>query len=224
MIVISLGGSLISKEKIDMGYIKEIVEILREAACNFKLAVVVGGGRTAREYINAAKGFTDSYYMLDRIGIEATRLNALLLISALEDIAYPEVPRSVDEAVEYIRNSRIVVMGGTEPGHTTDAVAALLAERLRAQRLIIATNVDGVYDKDPRKYKDARKLKKLTFRELLDIVMSVPPEPGVNTVIDHLAALIINRSKIRTIVINGLNPKELKNAIYGLEVEGSVIE
>ena len=224
MIVISLGGSLVSREKIDTRYIKDIVEILREAACNFKLGVVVGGGRTAREYISAARNFSNNDYILDKIGIEATRLNALLLISALEDIAYPEVPRTVDEAVSYLRSSRIVIMGGTEPGHTTDAVAALLAERLNAKRLIIATNVDGVYDKDPKRHKDAQKLKRLSFKQLLDIIMSIPLEPGVSTVIDHLAALIINRSRIRTIVINGANTKDLRNAIYGEDVEGSVIE
>ena len=224
MIVISLGGSLISKEKINNTYIKEIVDILKKASRDFKLAIVVGGGRTAREYIKVAKDLSKNDYIMDRIGIEATRLNALLLISALDDLAYPEVPKTVDEAVEYLKVSRIVVMGGTEPGHTTDAVAALLAERLKAQRLIIATNVDGIYDKDPKKYKDAKKLKRISFKKLLEIVMSVPFEPGVNAVIDHLATLIIARSRIKTLVIDGSDLEELKNAIYGREIKGSVVE
>lgn len=224
MIVISIGGSIVSKEKINVEYIKKVSEIIRRASKNYKLGVVIGGGRLAREYIKGAKKLTQNTYILDKIGIAVTRLNAMLFLAELNDIAYPKVPETVDEAIEYLQSNNIVIMGGTEPGHTTDAVAALLAERTNADRLIIATNVDGIYDKDPREFPNAKKLKKLTFNELIKIVMNIEYSPGVNAVIDHLAAMIIARSKIKTYVIYGEDLEELERAIYGKDVRGSVVD
>jgi len=224
MIVISIGGSIVSKEKINVEYIKKVSEIIRKASHNYKLGLVVGGGRLAREYIKAAKELTQNAYILDQIGITSTRLNAMLFLANLSDIAYPKIADTIDEAIEYLESSNVVIMGGTEPGHTTDAVAALLAERANAERLIIATNVDGIYDKDPKKFPDAKKLEKLTFNELIKIVMSIEYTPGVNAVIDHLAAMIIARSKIKTYVIFGEDLEELEKAIYGKDVKGSVID
>ena len=92
---------------------------------DLKFFLVVGGGRTAREYIGYARklGADESY--LDEIGISCTRLNAMLLIAALGEKAAPVVANDFDHALQLAGNYDVVVMGGTHPGHTTDAVAAM---------------------------------------------------------------------------------------------------
>ncbi|MDI6917999.1 MAG: UMP kinase, partial [Thermoplasmatales archaeon] len=114
-------------------------------------------------------------------------------------------------------------MGGTHPGHTTDAVTAMLAERIKADRLIIATNVDYVYTADPKKNRDARALKKLTADELIKITSVTSSRAGSKSVIDPLGAKIIARSKIKTFVINGKNLTSLKNVMENKNFVGSVI-
>jgi len=126
MLVISYGGSILAPEEIDTGFISRVAELLKKAEGS--VYVVVGGGEIAREYIERGRELGANESLLDEIGILATRMNAYLLLSALGSEAYPRVAESIDEAIT--AKQRIVVMGGTVPGHTTDAVAALLAERL----------------------------------------------------------------------------------------------
>ncbi len=222
MIVLDLGGSLVSRDKIEAEYIRRVAKIVKDLEEG--IAIVVGGGRVAREYISAMRELGGNFSLEDEIGIMCTRLNAFLMIAAIGELAYPYPPKTIEEAVKALSTGKIVVMGGTEPGHTTDAVAALLAERINAERLVIATNVDGVYDKDPRKYNDAKKLKKLSAEELVKIVFKQDPVAGISSAVDHLAALIIKRAKIKTYVIDGKDLEELKKALRGEEVKGSVIE
>jgi len=115
-------------------------------------------------------------------------------------------------------------MGGTHPGHSTDAVSALLAEYINANLLINATDVDGIYDRDPQKHRDARMYKKLSVEQLVDMVKSYPLGAGEYELIDILAAKIIQRSKIRTIFLNGRDLKNMRNAIEGKKFIGTVIE
>ncbi len=222
MIVLDLGGSLVSRDKIEAEYIRRVAEILR--SLDEEIAIVVGGGRVAREYISAIRELGGNFSLEDEIGIMCTRLNAFLMIAALGKRAYHYTPKTIEEAIKALSPGKLVVMAVTEPGHTTDAVAALLAERTNAKRLIIATNVDGVYDKDPRKYPDAKKIKRLSPEDLVRIVFKQDPVAGISSAVDHMAALIIKRAKIKTYVIDGKNLEELKRALRGEEVEGSVIE
>lgn len=115
-------------------------------------------------------------------------------------------------------------MGGTHPGHTTDAVAAMAAERVRATRLVIGTNVDSVYDDDPKKNPAARPLRIVHGDKLIEISFKMPPEAGSAGVVDPLAARLISRSRIKTSVVNGRNLVALENAILGKEFEGTIVE
>ena len=113
-----------------------------------------------------------------------------------------------------LNSGKILVMGGTHPAHTTDAVSATLAEFIDADLLVIATNVDGVYTKDPRTNKDAKKLEKITTKELIEITGSGSISAGSSSVVDPLASKIIDRAKLKTVVING-TPEEILNAVSG---------
>ncbi|MDM7935430.1 MAG: UMP kinase, partial [Methanothrix sp.] len=143
----------------------------------------------------------------------ATRLNAMLFIAALGDSALDEIPSSYSEAAR--SQERIVVMGGLAPGQTTDAVSAILAEHVRADRLIIATSVDGVYTSDPERDPSARKLSRMTFRELATLAMATEMKAGSRSPVDPLAAKIIERSRIPTAIVLGTDVENLKRGALG---------
>jgi len=184
---------------------------------------VVGGGSTARTYIRAARELGVDESALDELGIAITRVNARVLLGALPD-AYPRPAESFDEALLASRSHPIVVMGGTHPGHTTDAVATMLAEKARAHRLVIATNVDGVYDRDPRKHPDAKLLSRLSAQELVHITRDATQEAGSAGVIDPTGVKILARSGLECRVVNGRKFEELRKALLGEPFHGSVVE
>ncbi len=227
-VVVSVGGAFFE----DAASIKKIAAVLDELSARCHLFVVVGGGKRARECINIARELGANDSVCDYIGIEATRINAMLLISALKN-AYPMPFRDYHEVAQQYAHiigveassteHAISVMGGVSPGQTTDAVAAILAEYLNADMLINVTTVDGVYDDDPRFNKNARRFDRLTPAELLDIVMRREMKAGASIVIDPVAAKIIERSRIKTVVIDGGDPKNILKAFNG-ERTGTIIE
>ena len=150
----------------------------------------------------------------DMLGIEAARLNARLLAYALGDLAYPEPPRSLQEAVEAAATGRVVVAGGFQPGQSTAAVAALLAEALGADLLLLGTRVDGVYDRDPERHPGARLIERLSYDELAR-VLEQSVEPGRYELLDPLALAVLRRSRIPVRVFNASNPENLLRAVRG---------
>ena len=221
-VVFALGGSVVMpKEGASVEKLKEYADVFKKIKdMGHELCIVVGGGNTARNYISIAREFANESFC-DEIGIIATRMNSMLLMSSLGNYVVKKVPENFKEAELILNLNKIVVMGGTHPAHTTDAVAASLAEYIDADMLVVATNVDGVYDKDPRKYDDAKKLTKLTTKELLNITGSSSINAGSSSIIDPLASKIIDRAKLKTIVIEG-TPNEILNAIMEKH-SGSVI-
>ena len=175
-----------------------------------QIYVVVGGGRIAREYIEKARTLGASEMFCDLIGIGATKLNSALLVAALGRAAPQEIPDSYALAVRLASSGRIVVMGGVAPGQTTDAVAALLAEYVKADRLIVATSVDGVYTADPEKDPTAKKLAHMTHSELSRMAAQTEMKAGSRSPVDPLAAKIIERSIIPTSIVLGSNIENLK--------------
>jgi len=216
-VVISLGGIFFA----DAESIKKVAEALEELAKSCNLYIVTGGGETARERIKIARDLGANEAICDYIGIAVTRINAKLLISTLHD-AYPEPFSDYKEIAEAKavakgegEEAKIAVMGGVSPGYTTDAVAAILAEYVNADLLVDVTSVDGVYDADPRRYPDARKYDKLTAKELVALTAKEELKAGSRIVIDPVAAKIIERSGIKTIVIDGNKPHNILDAVHG---------
>jgi uridylate kinase len=224
VIVLSIGGSILTPEGTENEYISRLAELLRKLSNDNKLYVVVGGGPLARKYINIARKLDGSEIALDDIGIAATRLNARLLITALGEIAYPRPAETFHEAAVQSKQFPIIVMGGTHPGHTTDAVAVMLGEFVGVDKFINVTSVDGVYTADPKIDQNATKLDKLTPDELIEIVSKSAAQAGPHIVIDPLAARIIKRAKIITYVLDGRDLTALENAISGKTFNGTIIE
>jgi uridylate kinase len=213
-IVISLGGSVLvpSLEKNHFG---EYATILRKLGKEHRVYVVVGGGGEARRYIGVARTLGIDEATGDELGIQVTRMNALLLAGALGDAAYPNIAEGYRDAARFGESGKIVVMGGVIPGQTTDAVAALLAEKVRADLVINWTSVDGIYSADPKKHRDAVRHSTLSPRELQAIIRGDRLEAGSNTVFDTLAAKIIGRSRIPLVVLDGRKPVDPRRAIRG---------
>ena len=221
-IVISLGGSLVSTDSLNIKYIQEFSSVLSGSPQNLKFGIVVGGGMLARTYIRALRDAGVNDNILDEIGINATRMNALALSSFLDD-SNSKIPTTVNEAAELSRIYRFTVMGGTEPGHTTDTVAMLLAERIGANVMINATSVDGVYTADPRKDSSARKLENLDYDSAIRIAISESVGAGPNVFMDLTALNIAKRSRIKVHVVDGRNTGLIRNIINGTGNGGSII-
>ena len=213
-IVITIGGSIIIKDH-DYKKFRDYAEVLRNINEENEIFVVVGGGTTARDYIGIARSLGVSEAMCDDIGIEVTRLNAKLLIAALGNQAYPVVPHNFREAMECASSNRIVVMGGTEPAHSTDAVGSILAEFVGAELLINATSVDGLYNKDPNKYSDAKMFNEVKPSKMMELMSTKDIKAGTYEFFDMTAIQIIKRSGIKTVILNGGDANNIKTAITG---------
>jgi len=223
IVVISLGGSILIQDKDDIVFFKRLAKVLIDKSAEHKLFVVTGGGKAAREYIHLGRelGATETY--LDEIGIDITRLNARLLITALGETAYHIPARIIEEALQAGKTHQIVVMGGLHPGFTTDAVSAMMAERVGAARLVNATSVPGVFTADPIKDPNAKMIVKMTYDELIGIVDKGERGAGPHIVFDPLAARIVKRSHMKTIVCDGRNLPALMRAIDGDGAAGTLI-
>jgi uridylate kinase len=207
-IVLSLGGSVLLPD-IDRPNIKPYISVLTKISSIHRLFVVVGGGGTARQYISLARSFDADEAFSDEIGIMVTRLNAMLLIGALGQAAWPSVVTSHTEALCAAESGKIVVMGGITPGQTTDAVAAVLAERVSADLFINLTAVDGIYSADPRTDPSAKRFDTMTPCELLSVVIGQQAVAGVNTVMDIVAVKMVERCGIPLFVMDGRDPSVL---------------
>lgn len=223
-LVISIGGSILQPEDEDVNYIKSLSALLLKNIEDYNFYIVIGGGKTARKYIQWGRSLGADESSLDDIGISSSRLNARLLIAGLGQNVYPKPAKNFDEAMSAGNHYPIVTMGGTHPGHTTDAVAAMLAEKLGSERFINATSVDGVYTADPNKDKEAKKIEKLGYDKLIEIVSKSENKAGPNVVIDPLAAKIIKRAELKTYVLEGNDLDCLENAISDQDFSGSLIE
>jgi uridylate kinase len=220
-VVISVGGSVLVPARDDVKYIDSLASLLLELSERFKLFVVVGGGKPARYYIDTGRALGASEATLDAFGIVLTRLNARLLLLALGPRAYPRVPKDQDEAVDAGKKHPIVVMGGVKPGTTTDGVAAVLAEKCGAARLVNATSVDGIYTVDPEKDESAKRIDRMKYRDLLKFTGEGHTIAGPRNVFDSQGARVMSRLNIPLYVVNGRDLEALRNAIEDLPFVGT---
>ena len=229
MIVVAIGGSLLRPEVEEKHvWLDDLITIVRErVAAGDRLGLVIGGGAPAREGISLAKPLIDDDYHLDKIGIAATRLNATIIREAFTEASISVsgiIPTSVNEAAQLLEERPVVVMGGTEPGHTTDAVAIRLAIAVNASKCIIATNVEKVFSEDPRKNPNAKSFDILTHEELQQIVGPAEhKEAGKSSVVDPIAVLEATKANLELNIIDGRKIERIKHTILGSDFEGTKI-
>jgi len=212
---ISLGGSLLTKSIEAQSYRRYADAARRIWEVGHELVVVCGGGRPARQYIAIAKELGGPRDLQDNLGILATHVNALLLIAALGDAADPRIHRRASEVKAHL-GDRILVGGGHRPGSSTDYRATLFAEAMNADLIINATDVPGVYDKNPKTHTDAKKLDTITFRELETIIRAnVKQAPGEYGLFDLKAVRLAAKLGIPLVFVDGTDPEEIIRAVTG---------
>ncbi len=218
LVVIRVGGSVIASP-VNSQLINQYVKLLKKLRSEgFKIVAVVGGGALAREFIKTGNQLGVSEGSQDWLAIHVSRLYALLFKLKLDENGSEGVSTSIEEAVDALNRGEIVVMGGLKPGMTTDTVAASVAQKAKAQVLVKATDQDGIYSSDPKKYKDAKKLDKITFHELAEILEQDRHKAGIHQVLDPVAVKILEKARIKTVVVNGYDPRNIQYAVQGKEV------
>jgi len=223
-VVLSLGGSLVVPTGgIDTKYIEEFNTFIREkVADGWRFFIEVGGGFTARHYIEAARKISGgiSDWDLDWLGIHTTRLNAHLIRTIFRDIAHPRVLHNLTKKITTLTQP-VVVAAGWKPGCSTDYDAVVIARDYGAKMLINMSNITTVFDKDPNKHTDAKPLHKLSWAEYSHLVGD-KWEPGKNVPFDPVATKLAKELGLRVYVV-GKGLINFAKILAGDDFMGTVI-
>ena len=223
-IVIRIGGS-ITASPINLELIGRYVSLLKDLKKQGnKVIAVVGGGALAREYIKYGKNLGLTEEAQDWLAIKVSRLHALLFTMKLDGNKKLDVSTSVEDVLENMRDRNIIVLGGLKPGMTTDSVAALISKRVYAKLLVKATDQEGIYTKDPREHPDAKKLDTITFKDLTSLLRKDCHEAGIHQILDPVAIKILQEAHVKTVVVNGFNPKNVLRAVKGENIGTRIVE
>jgi uridylate kinase len=159
---------------------------------------------------------------LDLIGIQVSHLNARLLISGLGEYCYPLPPRNLEEISVALLSGLVIVTGGIYPGQSTNATSALIAERIGAKKFYNATDVDGIYDSDPRTNPAANKYDQINVQDCVNILKSEKSMAGTYDLMDLISLKVIERSNLPTVVfkstVDNIEKLVLDNVKMGTEI------
>lgn len=221
-IILSLGGSLIAPERIDINFLGKFKKTIEKfVKKKYRFVIVCGGGSIARKFQKAAskkKGITSRD--LDWLGIYATMINANLVKQVFWEMAESKIIQ--DPTKKISSNKRIILASGWKPGWSTDYDAVLLAKNLRAKTVLNMSNVDYVYDKDPKNHKGAKKIKNICWKHYRQMI-GKKWTAGLSAPFDPIAAKEAEKSGIKVIFI-GKNLKNFENLLNNKKFNGTVIE
>lgn len=221
-IVVSVGGSLIVPDAIDVDFLSRFKAlILEKVQHGFTFSIIAGGGKTARRYQEAANAVTPlSRQDLDWIGIHSTRLNAQLLRNIFVGYAHPQVIKNPTIDIE--ADEPIIIAAGWQPGCSTDYDAVLMAKNIGARRLVNLSNIEYVYDSDPKKNPKARKIEKINWADFRALI---PEEwnPGLSSPFDPVAAKEAEALGLEVAIMSGAALNEFSHYIDGEPFVGTVI-
>ncbi len=217
-LVLRIGGSVIASP-INPALISNYANLLKDLKKQgHEIAVVVGGGAMAREFINLAKDLGLDERVQDEAAISVSRIFAQLFLQKLGELGCEYVSLTIEDAVKCLREGKIAVMGGLRPGMTTDTVAALIVKQANAELFIKATDQEGIYNKDPRKHADAVKLDHLSYEDLSQVFAEDKHEAGIHQILDPEAVKILRKRRVKVIVVNGFKPENVLSAAKGEKV------
>ena len=230
--VISLGGSLIiPNDEIDWKFLQKFRRlILNQLKANpstssgrgKKFFLVAGGGTTARKYSQAAsKVVKIASDDLDWLGIHSSRLNAHLLRTIFREQAHPEIIKN--PTIHMKTEEDVVVGGGWKPGWSTDYVATMIAQEYEIDHVITLTNIDYVYDKNPKENKDAQKITQTSWQKFRELVGD-EWTPGLNTPFDPIATQKAQKLDLEVAIMNGTDLPNLRKYLNGEKFKGTVIK
>lgn len=224
IIAMSLGGSIVFPDgEPDAMFLKQfrkfvLEEIKKEGR---KFLIVVGGGRLCRLYNEVASKVTNvTQEDKDWLGIHVTRLNAQLLRTIFYDVADPVVIHKPGEIKEL--KYPVTIGAGWKPGNSTDLGTVQLALSYGVKIVINSSKPTHVYDKDPSRYKNAKPLEKLTWKEYKKLI---PQKwtPGANLPFDPIATKFAEKEKMTVIILNGQNLSNLKSLLHNKPFIGTTI-
>ena len=220
-VVISLGGSIIVPDKVDVSFLKKFKALVSKyVKKGYRFAIYCGGGSLARSYQKSASAVSRlEQKQLDWLGIHATWLNADLLIKVFGNLS--EDYFIIDPTKKVKSKKKVLVAGGWKPGWSTDYDAVLLAKNLKAKLVVNMTNVDYVYDKDPKKNRNAKPIRETTWKELRKLVGS-KWSAGLNMPFDPIASKEAGKSKLSVAII-GKNLSNLEDLLKGKRFKGTII-
>jgi len=223
LFALSLGGSLVNSGEVDTGLLKQFkILIESEIKKGNRFIIVVGGGKPARRYQDALRSvIKPTADQLDWMGIFATHFNAELVRLSFGKLAHEKV--CINPTTQGNFKEKILIAAGWKPGWSTDFVAVTLAKNFKAEMVVNLSNIDHAYTKDPKKFTDAKKIESTTWKEFRKIVGSVW-KPGANAPFDPIASKLAEKEKVKVIIANGKNLKNLQNILNRKQFIGTVIE
>lgn len=228
-LVISVGGSIIVPAAgINIKWLKEFrAFILRETKNYSQIYLICGGGSIARNYVKAAKEIfpvnrenKNWEQARDWLGISATKLNAQLIKTIFGSLAHPEIIADPTKIIK--TNKKIIIAAGYRPGFSTDFDAVLIALNHQAEMVVNLSNIDYVYEKDPRAFPEAKRVENISWPNFQKIV-GTKWRPGLNAPFDPIASKKAAQAKLKVIILNGEKIKNLEDCLRGKKFKGTTI-
>ena len=217
-IVISLGGSVIVPNQVDVIFLKKFKKIIDKIKKGNKIVVVTGGGSTSRKYMDALRK-SNFKGLVGEIGFEITKINGMLVANFLN----LKPPNSMADLKKMLKKNNVVVTGALEfgPEMTSDGTSADIAKAIKADYFINITNVKGLYNKNPKQFKNAKFIPEISFKDFNKIVNKIKFKAGQHFVLDQTAARIISKNKIKTIITKDI--ETLVNIVKKEKFKGTII-
>jgi uridylate kinase len=223
VIVISLGGSQIIPDEINLPFLKKFKKIILNHTKTHKFVIVTGGGSVARKYINALKKSGINPTLQSLSGISATRMNARFMNYFFNSDSEHGIPHTKETLTSYLKKQDVIFCGALEykPEQTSDSTAAEIAKTFESEFINI-TNVSGLYDKDPKKHANARLISKISWEDFDKMANKKAFSPGQHFVLDQTASAIIKKNKIKTYII-GTDLSQLNRIFLRKKFKGTLI-
>ena len=224
VIVLSLGGSLIVPDKVDIKFLKELKKIIKKNTKRYKFIIVCGGGSVARKYISALREAGINEVLQSMSGISATRMNARFMNYLFNNDPKKGIPHKIKQIKKYLRKKDVVFCGALEykPRQTSDSTSAEIASHFNSD-FINLTDVQGLHDKNPKKHKNARFIPEISWKDFYKLANKSKFKPGQHFVLDQTASKIIMNNKITTYIL-GKRLSQLDNLLNNKKFKGTIIK
>ncbi|PIN80426.1 UMP kinase [Candidatus Woesearchaeota archaeon CG10_big_fil_rev_8_21_14_0_10_30_7] len=222
LVIVSVGGSLIVPDELNISWLKKFKKLIENyVKKGYKFVLISGGGKIARKYQTTARSIVKlEKEDIDWIGIHCTRLNAHLLRTIFRTKAKYRVIKNPNQKIKF--TEKVLIAAGWKPGCSTDYDAVLLAKNFKANKLINLTNTDYVYDKDPKKFKNAKPVEKISWADYRKISGN-KWDPGLNLPFDPVASKEAQKLKLKVAIVNGNNLKEFEKYLNNKKFKGTLI-
>jgi uridylate kinase len=220
-IIISLGGSLVAPGQVDTTFLKAFKNVVSKHLAKRRFFAFVGGGKVCRDYQNALLEFGADNKERDWMGISVSRLNAQVVRQLFDKVAADQVFTDPTKKVNSRRD--VAVFGGWKPGWSTDYCSVMLAKNMGIKTIVNLTNIDFVYDKDPRKFPSAKAIKEISWKDFRKLVGD-KWTPGLSAPFDPRASKMAEVLNIKVAMINGKKLDRLEQFLQGKPFVGTIIQ